>query len=110
VEAAKVRTTGLGGDSLIAMDEEGNLSIGPRRVIPLCLFAERFPEVVELLKRVLQRVKGYRRRGVNPCSFFIRVGPNGPMSEFLLFEDPAAGQRSWRSNRRKATEMCCIAP
>ncbi len=89
VEAAKVRTTGLGGDSLISMDEEGNLSIGPRRVIPLCLLAERFPEAIGHLKMVLQRVKGYRRRGVNPCSFFIQGdSPSTLVSEFLLFEDP----------------------
>lgn len=89
VEAAKVRTTGLGGDSLISMDEEGNLSIGPRRVIPLCLLAERFPEVIDHLKMVLQRVKGCRRRGVNPSSFFIQDdSPPSLASEFLLFEDP----------------------
>lgn len=89
VEAAKVRTTGLGGDSLISMDEEGNLSIGPRRVIPLCLLAERFPEVIDHLKMVLQRVKGCQRRGVNPSSFFIQDDfPPSLTSEFLLFEDP----------------------
>jgi N-methylhydantoinase A/oxoprolinase/acetone carboxylase beta subunit len=89
VEAAKVRTTGLGGDSLISTDEEGNLSIGPRRVIPLCLLAERFPEVIDDLKLIRQRVKGNLRRGVNPCSFFIQ-GSSPPIlvSEFLLFEDP----------------------
>lgn len=89
VEAAKVRTTGLGGDSLISMDEERNLSIGPRRVIPLCLLAERFPEVIDHLKMILQRVKGCQRRGVNPSSFFIQDDfPPSLTSEFLLFEDP----------------------
>ncbi len=89
VEAAKVRTMGLGGDSLIAMGEEGTLSIGPRRVIPLCLLAGRFPETIDLLKMILQRVKGYRRRGVNPCSFYIQGDSPPPLlSEFLLFEDP----------------------
>ena len=70
MEAAKVRTTGLGGDSLISMDEEGHFSIGPRRVIPLCLLAERFPEIVDLLKMILQRVKGYRRRDVESLFLF----------------------------------------
>jgi N-methylhydantoinase A/oxoprolinase/acetone carboxylase beta subunit len=89
VEAAKVRTTGLGGDSLISMDEEGNLSIGPRRVIPLCLLAERFPEVIDHLKMVLQRVKGCQRRGVNPSSFFIQHDFSPTLaSEFLLFDNP----------------------
>jgi len=89
VEAAKVRTTGLGGDSLISIGEEGNLTIGPRRVVPLCLLAERYPEVIDLLKRVLQRMKGYRRRGVNPSSIFVQGDSgSGLVSEFLLFEDP----------------------
>jgi N-methylhydantoinase A/oxoprolinase/acetone carboxylase beta subunit len=89
VEAAKVRTIGLGGDSLISMDEEGHFSIGPRRVIPLCLLAERFPEIVDLLKMILLRVKGYLRRELNPSSFFIQRDPRSNLvSEFLLFEDP----------------------
>ena len=89
VEAAKVRTTGLGGDSLISMDEEGRLSIGPRRVIPLCLLAEQFPETLDLLRRIRQRMEGYRRRSVNPCSLFIQGGSDSSLvSEFLLFEDP----------------------
>ena len=89
VEAAKVRTTGLGGDSLISIGEEGNLTIGPRRVVPLCLLAERYPEVSDLLKRVMQRMKGYRRRGVNPSSIFVQGDSgSGLVSEFLLFEDP----------------------
>jgi N-methylhydantoinase A/oxoprolinase/acetone carboxylase beta subunit len=89
VEAAKVRTTGLGGDSLISIAEEGNLAIGPRRVVPLCLLAERFPEAIDHLKMIYQRMKGYRRRGVNPCSFFIQGdSPSTLVSEFLLFEDP----------------------
>jgi N-methylhydantoinase A/oxoprolinase/acetone carboxylase beta subunit len=89
VEAAKVRTTGLGGDSLISIGEEGNLCIGPRRVVPLCLLAERFPEAIDHLKMIFQRVKGYRRRGVNPCSFFIQGDlPSTLVSEFSFSEDP----------------------
>jgi N-methylhydantoinase A/oxoprolinase/acetone carboxylase beta subunit len=102
VEAAKVRTIGLGGDSLISLDENGDVSIGPRSVIPLCLLAERFSEVVGLLKVILQRVRENTHRGLNPCSFFIQnhgrdlgyevstpCGPDSPIvSEFLMFEDP----------------------
>ena len=89
VEAAKVRTTGLGGDSLISIDEEGRFCIGPRRVMPLCLLADRFPEVIDLLKGILQRVKGHMSKGLNPCSFYIQ-GDSGSslVSEFHLFEDP----------------------
>jgi len=89
VEAAKVRTTGLGGDIVISMDEEGSLSIGPRRVVPLCLLAEQYPEAIDFLKVILQRVKGYRRRSVNPCSLFVQgVSNSSLVSEYLLFDDP----------------------
>jgi N-methylhydantoinase A/oxoprolinase/acetone carboxylase beta subunit len=89
VEAARVRTTGLGGDSVIILDEEGTLSVGPRRVIPLCLLAEHFPEVIALLETILQRVKSNGRRGINPASFFIQGDSPAPLlSEYLLFEDP----------------------
>lgn len=50
VEAIDVHTAGLGGDSHVQLDREGRLQIGPRRVVPLCLLAEHFPEVVEMLR------------------------------------------------------------
>ncbi|HET9107494.1 MAG TPA: hydantoinase/oxoprolinase family protein [Steroidobacteraceae bacterium] len=43
VEAIDVRTCGLGGDSEVRFDREGRLRIGPRRVMPLSLLADRFP-------------------------------------------------------------------
>ena len=51
VEAVDVRTVGLGGDSevRIAGGSSGRLTIGPRRVVPLCLLASQHPEVVEQL-------------------------------------------------------------
>jgi N-methylhydantoinase A/oxoprolinase/acetone carboxylase beta subunit len=102
VEALKVRTIGLGGDSLISHDKNGNIFIGPQRVIPLCLFAENFPEVINLLKIILRRSRQNMVCEVNPCSFFIKnqkgryldneVPPpceanSRIVSEFLLFED-----------------------
>jgi N-methylhydantoinase A/oxoprolinase/acetone carboxylase beta subunit len=51
VEAVDVHTTGLGGDSHVRFDREGRLLIGPRRVVPLCLLASEYPEVVEELRR-----------------------------------------------------------
>lgn len=45
VEAIDVRTCGLGGDSEVQLDREGQLRVGPRKAVPLCLLAQRFPEV-----------------------------------------------------------------
>ena len=39
VEAVDVRTTGLGGDSYVRLDDELKLLLGPRRVVPLSLLA-----------------------------------------------------------------------
>ena len=49
VEAAAVRTEGLGGDSLITLDEsafETRLTLGPRRAVPISLLAAQHPAVV----------------------------------------------------------------
>lgn len=51
VEAVDVRTTGLGGDSLVRVDGERRLHIGPGRVVPLCMLASQYPDVLAELER-----------------------------------------------------------
>ena len=49
VEAVAMRTTGLGGDSEVHVNDEGlkgGVSLGPRRVVPVSLMAHEAPEVV----------------------------------------------------------------
>lgn len=53
VRAVDVRTHGLGGDSDVALDEIGGMSIGPRRVVPLSLLASTWPSVVQQLREQL---------------------------------------------------------
>ena len=55
VEAIDAHTVGLGGDSEIALDEAGGLTAGPRRVVPLCLLAEKHPEVLSTLQHQVDR-------------------------------------------------------
>ena len=62
VEAADVHTVGLGGDSLVRWDAEGELRIGPRRVIPLCLLATQYPQIVERLRQTAED-RSSRERG-----------------------------------------------
>ena len=50
VTAVDVRSKGLGGDSLVDLTPEGRLSIGPRRVSPLCRLAAARPQIVAELK------------------------------------------------------------
>lgn len=52
VQAIDVHTCGLGGDSEVSFDRERRLSVGPRRVVPLSLFALQFPAVRTELARL----------------------------------------------------------
>jgi N-methylhydantoinase A/oxoprolinase/acetone carboxylase beta subunit len=54
IEAVDVHTVGLGGDSLVSVDGEGRLTVGPRRVIPLCALASEYPEVVDDLRQAVR--------------------------------------------------------
>lgn len=50
---------GIGGDSDVQMNKYGVLSVGPRRVIPICHMAERYPMIKERLKEIIdQEQKG----------------------------------------------------
>ena len=58
VEAAHIRTRGLGGDSEIRADNRAmqpSLTIGPRRAIPLSLLATDFPEIKTQLAHQLEQ-------------------------------------------------------
>jgi N-methylhydantoinase A/oxoprolinase/acetone carboxylase beta subunit len=109
VEAAKVRTIGIGGDSLISPNGNQQLAVGPRRVVPLCVLAEQYPKIVQTLKTILLRIDRVPSRTLIPCSFYVTsdqrnirpktslsgVRPTGPLSEFLLYEDPCNWTSAW---------------
>ena len=51
VQAVKIDTHGLGGDSEILYDrEQRKFSIGPHKVMPLCVLASRYPKIIDDLK------------------------------------------------------------
>jgi N-methylhydantoinase A/oxoprolinase/acetone carboxylase beta subunit len=54
VEAVDVHTVGLGGDSQVRVSDGRQITIGPRRVVPLCLLASEHPAVVDQLRTQLQ--------------------------------------------------------
>ena len=56
VRAVAAHTVGLGGDSEVHLDKGGNCTVGPRRVVPMSLFAEQRPAVLELLDRRRERM------------------------------------------------------
>ena len=51
INAASVKTIGLGGDSELSQDENGNWSIGPNRAVPLSLLGSQYPNIVKILQR-----------------------------------------------------------
>jgi N-methylhydantoinase A/oxoprolinase/acetone carboxylase beta subunit len=52
VKAIDVRTCGLGGDSEVYFDRDGQLRVGPRRVMPLSLLATQVPELLGELRKL----------------------------------------------------------
>ncbi len=58
VQALDMRTLGLGGDSLIAVDK-GRLSIGPHRVVPVAWLAVNHPHTAEALAWLERHVDYY---------------------------------------------------
>ena len=73
VEAVDVRTFGLGGDSEVGFDDRGGLAIGPRRVVPLSLFATTHPGLLAALRDQ----DGAERPPLHPARFAFRQG-GGP--------------------------------
>lgn len=51
VKAADVWTFGIGGDSLLRLNHNGQLEVGPQKVWPLCVFGKRFPGLIDELNR-----------------------------------------------------------
>jgi N-methylhydantoinase A/oxoprolinase/acetone carboxylase beta subunit len=56
VEAVDIHTVGLGGDSQVRLNERnflepGKITVGPRRIMPLCLLASQYPQIVHELRK-----------------------------------------------------------
>jgi N-methylhydantoinase A/oxoprolinase/acetone carboxylase beta subunit len=71
VAAVDIRTVGLGGDSHVWMDHKLEIHVGPKRVEPLCLLGERFPNMISQMRLLLrQRVADDR---FVPTAFWSRT-------------------------------------
>ena len=56
VEAAEIRTCGLGGDSevrAVTSGRDGGVTLGPRRAVPLSLLATQHPEIIAIMEEQL---------------------------------------------------------
>ena len=52
-------SSALGGDSALRWDKHGNLSLGPERVIPLCVLAQQHPQILPVLEEQILRVPSH---------------------------------------------------
>lgn len=58
VKAIDMRTIGLGGDSEVAVDPQGKVSLQPNRVVPVALIGARWPSVQKALESALAQGMG----------------------------------------------------
>ena len=76
VKAIRMDTSALGGDSLVWIKRKPYL--GPTRVIPLCLAASEFPDILEKLEKSDVPNERIMDEIIQSTSFFIRTGVNSP--------------------------------
>ena len=81
VKAAQITTIGLGGDSLVQVSKNAELSVGPQRVFPLSWIASQYPYLVEELEDI--RPVDYSSMDVQPTTIltYIRDPLNIKLSE-----------------------------
>jgi len=73
VKAIRMETSAMGGDSHVWI-RNMKINIGPRRVIPLCVAAVKYPGFLEVLRK--GRIPGamHPDENVQPTKFFVRTG------------------------------------
>jgi len=93
VEAVRVNSIGLGGDSEIRFGGHLGLTVGPRRVVPTSLLAHLFPQVVPRLETQLAgmvnaRSNRFVMRLENNQALLNQLGPVELAAWELLGEQP----------------------
>lgn len=79
VRAVRVRTSAMGGDSHVRVQKKP--SIGPARVIPLCLAASTYPGFADKLRRAETPSNRILDDIVQPTVFFIRNGSSDSVED-----------------------------
>ena len=99
VEAVRVISIGLGGDSEVRFSGQSGIEIGPRRVIPLSLLGHQHPEVLAALKKQLAKHPGRRNN-----RFALRLESN----EVLMSGCSGSELRAWDMLGEEAIELDAI--
>ncbi len=99
VEAVRVISIGLGGDSEVRFSGQTGIEVGPRRVVPLSLLAHLYPQTVECLERQLKSPPG---RANN--RFAMRLESN----EVLMASCSEIELRAWEMLSEQPVELDAI--
>jgi len=99
VEAVRVNSIGLGGDSELHFGGHKGLSIGPRRVVPTSLLAHLYPEVIPKLEAQLAGMASARSN-----RFVMRLENN----QALLTQLSAVELEAWELLSDKPVELDAI--
>jgi N-methylhydantoinase A/oxoprolinase/acetone carboxylase beta subunit len=96
VEAVRVVSIGLGGDSEVRFSGQGWIEIGPRRVVPLSLLGHRYPDIPARLRRQLDKAPSRRNN---------RFALPLERSAVLLAECTEMEQRAWELVAERPVEF-----
>ncbi len=99
VEAVRVNSIGLGGDSEVRFGGHKGLSVGPRRVVPTSLLAHLYPEVIPKLEAQLEGMANARSN-----RFVMRLENN----QALLKQLSAAELEAWEMLSDRPVELDAI--
>ncbi len=73
VEAIKMETSAMGGDSHVWVRNH-IINIGPRRVIPLSVAAATYPQIIKKLRQGQHIIRTQLGENLQPTKLFIRTG------------------------------------
>ncbi|WP_407355148.1 hydantoinase/oxoprolinase N-terminal domain-containing protein [Methanolobus sp. WCC5] len=77
VKAIRMETSAMGGDSHVWVKNR-NINIGPRRVMPLCLAAVKYPGFMDQLRSGRTPSRVQLAENIQPTKFFVRTGKKAP--------------------------------
>jgi N-methylhydantoinase A/oxoprolinase/acetone carboxylase beta subunit len=78
IQAADLRTIGMGGDSHVRVERGNTLRVGPRRAIPLCRLGADWPEIVRELEGAVHAGAG--ELDTQPADFLTIARPASGLS------------------------------
>lgn len=77
VRSIDIDTIGLAGDSTVSVSRNGEISLGPRRAVPIAVLSHEQSDIVEEMKR-LYTIRETRSSLIQPVEFFRIITKNMP--------------------------------